>query len=232
MAGVVGFIVEDPSQQEAVLEQLIGYFPPLAEFFADSLNGLVNNRGALTVIGLVGLLWGASSFYAGLDEVMRRIFSGGYIRGQFDRRARGIIAIVILITLLVITILLSSVWAFINQLVGDLAVWRYAVPTIALVLFIIVVLVVYLLVPTAPPSIRAALPPAILAGVGIGLLTNLFGILAPYLIGSLAGLGVVASAFGLLIWLNFSYQMLLYGAAWARLRRDRERDAAAVISTI
>jgi membrane protein len=230
MAGILGFIVEDPAQRQEVLNKLIGYFPPLADFFAVSLDGLASVRGALSIIGLVGLLWGASSFYAGLDEVMRRIFVGGGIRGPVDRRFRGIIAIVVLIVLMVGTVLLSSVWAFINQLVGDLAVWRLLVPIIALAIFVTVVLIIYILVPTAPPSIRAAALPAIVAGLGIGLLTNLFGVLAPWLIGGLSGLGVIATAFGVLIWLNFSYQMLLYGAAWARLRRDLEKDEASVVS--
>ena len=96
-------------------------------------------------------------------------------------------------------------------------------PLITLLVFVAVVLAVYLLVPTAPPSVREALPPAIVAGVGIGLLTNLFSLLAPLLIGSLSGFGVIATVFGVLVWLNFSYQMLLYGAAWARLRRDHNR---------
>lgn len=230
MAGVVGWLVEDPVQREQVLSQLISYFPPLADFFSAALNDLVAARGALSVVGLIGLLWGASSFYGGLDEVMRRIFEGGGIRGQFDRRARGIITIIVLVGVMSGTILLSSVWAVINQLVGDLAIWRYGVPLIALFLFVLLVLAIYLLVPTAPPSARAALPPAMVAGIAIGLLTNLFGVLAPLLIGGLSGLGVIATAFGVLIWLNLSYQILLYGAAWARLRRDREREQRSVYS--
>ncbi len=94
----------------------------------------------------------------------------------------------------------------------------------------LVVLAIYKLVPTAPPSFRAAVLPAVVAGVGIGLLTNLFGILAPWLIGGLSAFGVVATAFAVLIWLNFSFQMLLYGAAWARLRRDIEKEEASVVS--
>jgi membrane protein len=231
-AGILGWLIGDPVQRQQVLDQLIGYFPPLADFFAVSLNGLVAARGAFTIVGVIGLLWGASSFYAALDEVMRRIFEGGGVRGELDRRARGVVTIVVLMALVAGTILLSGVFAFVNELVGGLTIWRYIVPLIALVIFVFVVLLVYMLVPTAPPSVRAALPPAILAGIGIGLLTNLFGALAPVLIGGLSGLGVIATAFGVLIWLNFSYQILLYGAAWARLRRDLERDRAAVVSTI
>ncbi len=229
-AGILGWVVEDPVQRQELLAKLIGLVPPLEDFFSSSLNAVVDSRGALSIIGLAGLLWGASNFYAGLDEVMRRIFTGGGVRGQVDRRARGIITIVILIMVLIGTVLLSSVWALVSDLVAGLAIWRFLVPIIALSIFVVLVLAIYRLVPTAPPSARAALPPALVAGIGIGLLTNLFGILAPWLIGSLSGFGVIATAFGVLIWLNFSYQILLYGAAWARLRRDREKDEASVVS--
>ena len=77
------------------------------------------------------------------------------------------------------------------------------------------------------PSLRAALPAAIAAGVSIGLLTDLFSLIAPLLIGGMSGFGFVATVFGALVWLNLSYQILLFGAAWARVRRDREALRAA-----
>lgn len=221
LSGVLGWLVDDPAERSALLSQLVGYFPPMADLFESSLEGAVRQRGALSIIGLVGLLWGSSAFYSGLDEVMRRLFPGGGMRGQFSRRARGVATIIILIALIAGTISLSSLWALLDELVGDLAIWRYVVPLISMAVFTVVVLAVYRLVPTLPPGWRAALPPAIVAGIGIALLTNLFSLLAPLLIGGLAGFGLIATVFGALVWLNFSYQILLYGAAWARLRRDR-----------
>jgi uncharacterized BrkB/YihY/UPF0761 family membrane protein len=190
------------------------------------LEGAVAGRGALSIVGVIGLLWGASAFYGVLDEVMRRLFSGGGLRNEFSRRVRGVLTIVILVLLIVGTISLSSVWAILDQLVGGLFIWRYAAPLMALAATVLVVLAVYTVVPTAPPSLRAAFWPALVAGVAIGLLTNLFSLLAPLLIGGLSGFGVIATIFGALVWLNLSYQILLYGAAWARLRRDREMEKA------
>jgi len=45
----------------------------------------------------------------------------------------------------------------------------------------------------------------------------------------MSGFGVIAAVFGALVWLNLSYQILLYGAAWARVRRDRQRQPGATI---
>lgn len=224
MSGVIGWLIDDPIQRANLLAQLVSYTPPLAEFFNASLEGAVAGRGALSIVGIVGLLWGASAFYGVLDEVMRRLFSGGGLRNEFARRVRGVVTIAILVLLILGTISLSSVWALLDQLVGGLIIWRYAAPLVALAAMILVVLAVYTVVPTAPPSLRAASWPAIAAGVAIGLLTNLFSLLAPLLIGGLSGFGVIATVFGALVWLNLSYQILLYGAAWARLRRDREKE--------
>lgn len=225
LSGVLGWIVQDPAQQRALIEQLVSYLPPLEGLFQQSLQDVVAARGALSVIGLIGLLWGASAFYGSLDEVMRRLFGGG-ARNEISRRVRGVLTVLILVALVVGTVSLSSTFAILNDVVDDVAIWGYVVWLITMLVFMLVVLAVYLFVPTAPPSLREAIWPALAAGIGIGLLTNLFGLLTPYLIGSLSGFGVIATVFSVLVWLNFSYQMLLFGAAWARLRRDRHRAAA------
>ncbi len=230
LAGVLGWLIEDPEQRSALLAQLVSYLPPLADVLEESLEGAVRARGALSIIGIVGLLWGSSAFYGGLDEVMRRIFPGGGVRGELSRRARGVGAILILIALIVGTISLSSLWALLDRVAGRLGLISVLPPLIALGVMVIVVLAVYLFVPTKPPSWRAALFPAIVAGVAIGLLTNLFSVLTPLLIGGMAGFGVIATVFGALVWLNFSYQVLLFGAAWARVRRDLEESRSGVVS--
>ena len=221
MSGVIGWLVEDPVQRAALLNQLVSYVPPLADFFRASLEGVVAGRGALSIVGVIGLLWGASAFYGVLDEVMRRIFTGGGPRNEISRRIRGFATIAILLLVIIGTISLGGVWALLGQLVGNAVVWGYAAPLITLAVMIPVALAVYLFVPTAPPKLRAALWPAVAAGIAIGILTNLFSLLAPLLIGGMSGFGIVATVFGALVWLNFSYQILLYGAAWARVRRDR-----------
>lgn len=226
-SGVLGWLIEDPVARARLLADLVARVPPLADVLADSLEGVVRTRGTLSVIGLVGLIWGASNLYGSVDEVMRRLVPGGRTRGFVERRVRGILAIVILVALVIGAISLSSVWAVFGATVTELAV---AGPVLTVLVMVVVVLVVYLFVPTEPPSLHASLPPAIAAGVGIGLLTLLFTVLAPLLIGGLAGFGVIATIFGAFVWLNYCYQMLLYGAAWARIRRDRQKLGGLVVA--
>ena len=90
-------------------------------------------------------------------------------------------------------------------------------PVIAVVAAWLVCLACYRLVPVGPPHWRAALVPAIVAGTSIGLLTSLFGALAPVLVrDSLAS--ALASVFLALVWFGWLFQAVLLGAAYARLR--------------
>jgi uncharacterized BrkB/YihY/UPF0761 family membrane protein len=107
-------------------------------------------------------------------------------------------------------------------------VFRLVAPLLALVVAIVVCFVVYVVVPVNGPSPRAARKPALVAGAGIGLLTVAFGLVAPLLVQGFAALGVIASVFAALVWLNLVFQVLLYGAAWSCIRRDRERAKSAI----
>lgn len=226
LSGVLGWAIDDPVARAELLADLVARLPPLADAIADSLDGVVQARGGLTIVGIVGLLWGASNFYAVLDEVMRRIFAGGAPRSMIAQRVRGFVTVFGLVALVFGAVLLGGLWTIVGSTVGDLGgllVLSLVGPLMFVLLSVVAAFVAYRFVPAAAPSWRAALPPAIVAGIGIGLLTNLFSLLAPVLVGGLSGFGVLATIFGAFVWLNLCFQILLWGAAWARYRRDRER---------
>ena len=224
LSGILGWAIDDPIARAQLLADLVDRLPPLAEAIRDSLEGVVRERGGLTIIGLIGLIWGASSFYAVLDEVMRRIFAGGTVRGFIEQRVRGVAAVVGLVAMIAGAALLGGLWTILVTTVGELPgaaiVLTVAGPLGFVALSILACWLVYRLVPTAPPTWRAAFWPAVAAGLGIGALTSVFSLLAPVLVGGLAGFGVLAALFGAFVWLNLGFQILLWGAAWARYRRD------------
>ncbi len=123
---------------------------------------------------------------------------------------------------------MGSAWSYVEGALGrgeDRQFWRLVGPASTAVLMSAAVLFVYRVVPTAPPDLRAAWLPALAAGTAIALLTNFFTILAPRIIGSLQAFGVLATLFGALVWLSWVFQLLMLGAAWARLRRDDRAHA-------
>ena len=82
------------------------------------------------------------------------------------------------------------------------------------------VLVVYRALPPRAPRWRSAVPPAIVVGLALVVLSQIFTFLVPRLVGVAALAGSLASAFIALAWLSFGFQALLYGAAWVRVREN------------
>jgi uncharacterized BrkB/YihY/UPF0761 family membrane protein len=94
---------------------------------------------------------------------------------------------------------------------------------VTLPIFVVVVWLTYVIVPVAGPGPRLALLPALLAGAAIGIITALFSALAQFLVGRIAGVGLLGAVFTALVWMRLVFELLIYGGAWARVRRDRAR---------
>ena len=227
LSGILGFVISDEATREQLLQDLIAKVPPLAPVFENSLAGVVQQRGSLTVIGFLGLLWGASNFYNAIDDVMRRMFTGSKPRDIVEKRLRGILTVFILIVLFAGTVLMSGTWTTfvttVDDMPGATLLLTIGGPVVFTLLCTLSVWLTFRLVPTAPPTWHEAWLPVVAAGTAIGLLTSLFTVLAPLLVGGLAAFGVLAAVFSAFVWLNLSFQLLLWGAAWTRFRRDRFR---------
>lgn len=229
MVGLLGFVIGDPARAQQIVESLVDRVPAMADFASAVLDQLVAGRGAFSIVGLIGVAWGASGFYGSLDEAMRRLFPGGAPRGIVSQRIRGVVAVFGLVGAALAAVTATSVVSLLDAVLvlpEGIETVRVISTVLMMGVFILVVLFSYLVVPTANPPFRAALLPALLAGTGIGLVTALFSVLAPFLVGRLSGLGLLATVFGALVWLRLVFEMLVYGAAWARIRRDRARRKA------
>ncbi len=229
MVGLLGFIIGDAARAQAIVESLVERVPAVAPFAEAVLGQLVAGRGAFSIVGIIGVAWGASGFYGSLDETMRRLFPGGAPRSIVAQRIRGVVAVFGLVGAALAAVTATSVVSLLDAVLvlpEGIESVRLLSTILMLGVFTLVVLFTYLVVPTSAPSFRAALMPALLAGLGIGLLTALFSSLAPFLVGQLSGLGLLATVFGALVWLRLVFQMLIFGAGWARIRRDRTRRKA------
>jgi membrane protein len=225
LVGIAGFLIEDPERRAALITSLVARVPPLAGPISDSLEKLVSDRAPFSIIGIIGLVWGASNFYGGLDTAMARLFPGGRAHNFIEQRVRGVLALIGLVGAALGTVAVGSIWSIVEATLAtgdELFLWRLVGPGLTIVVMIVATLATYRFVPTAPPGWRAALKPAVVAGLGIGLLTTAFTLIANRIVGVLAVFGVLAALFGALIWLSYVFQMLIWGAAWARVRRDQE----------
>jgi membrane protein len=231
--GIAGLVASDPTFQAKLAAALGEAFPPLASLFEDALAAVSQGAGVASIIGLLGLLWGVSQFYATLDLAFSRIFSDAPERDFARRTLRGFVWVLLLIGAVLVVLILAGLSTLIETLLPDNLDGMRPVRTILtspltiLVFGVVAVTIAYRVLPPKAPRWRSILPPAILVGIAITLLTQLFTFLVPFLVGAAAIAGSLASAFIALAWLSFSFQALLYGASWVRVAELRAAAAQA-----
>jgi membrane protein len=224
LVALVGIVISDPASRESAVQWLVEQVPPLEPVARTILSTLADGSRVGSILGIVGVVWGASGFYGALDGALSLILPGAGSRGVIEQRLRGIVGVLLIVGLGLGAVIISSVAGIVVSLVDVPGIDLLRLLSLAITcgLAILVCEAVYVVVPRNGPSWRAAAVPALVAGIGIGLLTSLFGMLTPILIHGFAALGVIASVFAALVWFNLLFQILLYGAAWARIRRDRD----------
>jgi membrane protein len=229
--GVAGWLTKNQSVRTTVAEVLANAFPPLADLIDESLAAMSQGAAATSILGIVGLVWTVSQLYAALDVAFARIYSIDPERDVIRRTARGLLVVAILVVSIVGLIVLATVGSALEAIhpsdlpvVGSLSRVLGSIPVL-IALAIGVVLVVYRTLPPKAPAWRSAFAPALVVGVIIVVLSQVFTFLVPRLVGVAALAGSLASAFVALAWLSFTFQALLYGAAWVRVRDRTEGPA-------
>ena len=241
---LLGVLVEDARLREDLIKSLVDQIDPLSELLTFLVEGLADSGRTGTIVGLLGLLWGASGFYGALQGAMQRMFPGPGGRDFLSTRVRGFVTVVAVLGVLVLAVVLVFVVPFLTSWLdarcADLQADGVAIVegvcsidfvelggTLGIVgamgVAFLLAIGVYVAIPIDGPSLRQAFWPAVAAGVAIGAFTGLFGWISPLLVRHWVALGIVGNVFIALIWLNLTFQALVFGAAWARLRRDRAR---------
>ena len=218
--------VSDPAVRDEIVAIVAESFPPLGPVIDEALQGFSGLAATTGIVGVVLLIWSASSLVRALDGAFRVVFEDS---GEGRTPIRDVVAVASVaggtfaaaIVLVLITL---------PGPIGDaIGVPSQAVRSVAsLVAVTAIVALAYRFVPRPRPSWRMLGIPALATGIAIYLLTSLFAILGPLLFGSAQLYGAFGALFLGMIWLGNVTQLLLLGAAWVaeRDRRARERTSA------
>ena len=93
-------------------------------------------------------------------------------------------------------------------------------PLGSFLLFVTGTVLVYRYVPAKHVPWRALLLPALLVGVILAGFTQLYALFAPLLTRMAAIYGTFVAFFAILAWLSISFNVLLFGACWTRVREQ------------
>jgi len=225
--GIGGWIAAGNSAAtERLARALLAAFPPLADLINGAVAAIGQGAALTSLIGIVGVIWTVSQLYGALDVAFARIFSGTPERDLVRRTARGLLVVGLIGAAIVGFVVLVSLAHLIDAIAPtEVPVAGLIVASMRSIPFLVVVAIAILLgtyrtIPPTPPRWRSALLPAIVTGIAIVLLSQVFTALVPRLVGVAALAGTLASAFIALAWLSFTFQALLYGAAWVRARDE------------
>jgi YihY family inner membrane protein len=224
--GVTGLLVDDPAVQAQLARAISAVVPPLQDLVDAALLALSDGAAITSVVGVVGLVWTVSQFYVTLDVAFARIFADRQERNVFRRAARGFVWVAGLVGIVAALIVGSSLAAMAEAFLPASSsaltgLGRILSLPVVTAIGVAVVAVVYRVVPPQAPAWRTIWLPALAAGLGIVALSQLFLFVAPRLISAALLAGSLATAFIALGWLSFTFQALLLGAAWVRVRDDR-----------
>jgi membrane protein len=224
LISLLGFVLQDPVRLEQIVEALATEFPPLADFFRLAFAQFSAGAVSFGLIGLVGLVWGSSRFYQSLDEAIARIFHGSRQRDPIQRGLRGVLSVMLLIGAVLAVVYVVG-WLDSRRsdlpVVGQLAeVARSAVGSAIGTVFVFSVAIgfIYRMVPTQTPRWAAIWRPALAVGFALAVLTGIFALITPRLVGSLRVYGAFVAVFAAMIWLSYVAQAILVGGAWVHRR--------------
>jgi membrane protein len=236
--GLVGWLAAgDAELQREVTNALVAALPPLADLIRESVDALTDGAALASIVGVVGLIWTVGGLFGALDTAFARIYFDQRERNGLWRTARGILLVGgagIVVVVAVVGIAVLATFAATEEadgsLAADIAAWLGSPPVLVIVTCG-AVMTAYRILPPRPPRWGALLLPSIVVGVVLLVFSQAFTFLVPRLVGAAELAGSLASGFAALAWLSLSFQALLLGAAWVRVRDERgsaslERPAA------
>src|SRR5262245_11111339 len=231
--GVAVPLLGSTTDRSSLIQAAGRAFPPLLDLLGPVSEELDRLSGSITVIGLVGFVWGASRFSVALQDALELVFGGTARRGLIGRQLLALGSVALLVVAVVALALLASVASFIEGAVSSGGPTELVSPVVALLVTIsgpvigaVALAAVYRFVPPARPSWSDALLPAFVVGAALTIATRLFVILAPRLVGGAAVFGSLVTVFVALAWFSATFQALLIGASWVS-DRAAQRAAAA-----
>jgi membrane protein len=222
----IGIVMQNPADQKRVVALIAQAMPPFEELSRLALNQVSASAVPTGIFAIATLLWGSSRFYANLDTAFSRIFREAPRRNAIVQTVRGIALIAVLVVVPVTLLALGSVVSWLTQFAPDglnlsaliATTLQIASPVVSLLAFGLAVALCYRLVPNELVPWRVLLPPAAAVGLVLAVLTQVYALIAPRLVGVAALYGTVFAILGLLAWLSIAFNVLLIGAAWTDVR--------------
>jgi membrane protein len=234
LLGLAGWVAAgDPALQGRIEDALIAAVPPLAELIHDSVNAVTDGAALVSILGVIGLVWTVSQLFGAADVAFARIFTDEPERTGVWRTVRGFVVVAILGVVAVAVIATLGLLAAIDELnhaqtslARDVA-GLLATPPALVTIACAAVIAGYRVLPPRPPRWGACCCRRSSSRSCWSSQPAFRFLVPPGRAAELAG--SLASGFVALAWLSVSFQALLIGAAWVRVRDASTEPGSAAL---
>jgi membrane protein len=169
LVSVASYYLEIPDIQEQIIQAVREILPIPPDLIIEFLEGVLNQRGAVGIIGLIGLAWAGSGVLMSLTANINRAWPTAKIRNVVENRLIAFLMIGMFILFIAVSSILSTVAAFFSQF--DIPVVDFSAPVgvitdiIFFALRFALFLALYFFVPKTKVKKRAAFWAAVFASV-------------------------------------------------------------------
>jgi membrane protein len=200
LAAIGGTLVETLHVEEEILDVLVNAFPIEQELIRSNVARLVNARGAVGLIGILTLLWSASSAFDALVRNINRAWTESQSRGMLKTRLTALAVVGGLVGLLVVFLLAKAAIGVVTEKVPAPASDTFVsvlhnIPS-NLLFFIVVFLILVALYRLVPSARVRWVEAAGGAGVGATAFVAATGVFSWYLGSGFARYNVVYGSLG------------------------------------
>jgi membrane protein len=223
--------------QQLIVQKLEFIAPALGQLLGQNIDEIIQARGPVTGIALVGLIWSASTIFYTLTQTMNGIWGIKRRRPVWKRRG---LSILFVLAFVGPALFLAS---FAGSLITSLRPWipDQIIPIGASISFIVAILldialfmVLYIMLPHGASTWREILPGAIGAGLLWELAKKAFLLfVSTYISVSNLVYGSVAAIIAFLLWAYLSGIIFLFGAflsvSYFQLKQQQQGTAVQIL---
>lgn len=239
LISVLGFILKSGEAYEVTLDFITQILPNSRDLIERNFNEILNRRGAIGLIGLIGAVWAASGFFNTLVRNINRAWLGIKPRDVVRTRLLALAMIGILILLLILSLassMLLDIIKLINSPLLDPAAfeesfaWPFLRVLLPTLITFLMFAIAYRWIPNTYVRWRASLAGALWTTVAWELAKRLFSFyLSSGIIRYEILYGSLGTVLALMFWIYLSCLIILLGAhltASIDQHRSKQKEAS------
>ena len=233
---IFGLVLRDGELQQRVLTEIVAALPIEAPTIEEALRNLAGGGASMGAFALIGTVIAASALARSLRGSLNVVFRAEEQQSLLRGWLVDLTVLPVLGLLFIASLLLSTVWRFVQALAGNIGpldeltlLWELGALAIPALLSFVGLLLLYRFLPNRALHVHDLWPGALIAMVGFQIGTFTFSIYFENFGAYDIVYGSLGGVIALLAWVYVSSLILLFGAEVAAeaSRRRGEQDADA-----